>query len=84
MGIITDRLVCVVLGNGAVLDVGLAHLRVVVFNDGGQQPSEDLEEMCHHGRYTWGAGPATWWQLLALSRRPCLVRAAVVFDMTRQ
>ena len=52
MGIITDRLV------RAVLDVGLARLRVVVFNDGGQQLSEDLEEVSQHGRYTLGETPA--------------------------
>ena len=83
MGIIVDRLVRVVLDNVAVHDVDLARLRVVVFNDGGQQLSEDLEEVFQHGRYTRAAGPAVWWQLLALSRRLGLVRAAVVFDMTR-
>ena len=83
VGIIADRLVRVVLDNVAVHDVGLARLHVVVFNDGGQQLSEDLEEVCQHGRYTRDAGPATWWRLLALTRRLGLVQAAVVFGMTR-
>ena len=84
MGIITDSLVRGVLDNVAVHDIGLVHLRVIVFNDGGQQLSEDLDEVTQHGRYTRDAGPATWWRLLVLSRRLGLVRAAVVFDMTRQ
>ena len=57
VGIIADRRVLAVLDNGAVLDVGLACLRVVLFDDGVQQPSEGLEEVSQHGRCTWDAGP---------------------------
>ena len=71
MGITADRQVLAVLDNGAVPDVGLACLRVVLFDDGVQQPSEGLEEVPQHGRCTWDVAPALWRRLLAPSRRLC-------------
>ena len=92
VGIITDRLVLAVLGNGTALDVGpralvggddlgngLVSLRALVSEE-IYQPAEDLDHALQYGGRAC-SGP--WRACLVLSWQLASGHAGVVFDITR-